>query len=79
MILAHGIIERIGMNLAVDLLDVIDGDTLLRPELHAHVERAAKLLEHELGDHEEATQQLRAILKDSLSGVQARRRASLTA
>lgn len=70
MILAHGVIERIGMSLALDLLDVIDGDTLLRPELHEHVERAAKLLEHELGNDEEATRQLKAALQDSLSGIQ---------
>ena len=71
MILAHSSIERIGMNLALELLDVVDGDTLLRPELHAHVERAATLLKHELGDDEEATNQLKAVLKDNLNGIQA--------
>ena len=71
MILAHGVIDRIGMELALELLDVIDGDASLRPELFAHTERAAKLLEHELGDTEEATQQLKAVLQDALGGIQA--------
>ena len=37
MILAHEINERIGMDLALELLDVINGDVLLRPELHSVV------------------------------------------
>ena len=71
MILAHSIIERIGMNLALELLDVVDGDTLLRPEHHTHVEQATRLLQHEFGDDEEATNQLQAVLKDNLNGIQA--------
>ena len=71
MILAHSIIERIGMNLALELRDIVAGDTLLRPELHAHVERAATRLKHELGANEEATNQLKAVLKDNLNGIQA--------
>ena len=70
MILAHSIIECIGLNLALELLDIVDGDTLLRPELHTHVERATRLLEHELGDDEEATNQLKTVLKDNLNGIQ---------
>jgi len=71
MILAHDLIERIGMDLALELLDVIDGDTLLRPELHASVERAAKLIDAEFGDEAEATAQLRSVLQNALAGLRA--------
>ena len=71
MILAHDIIERIGMDLAVELLDVIDGDALLRPELLSVVERAAKILDHEFGGEAQATAQLKAILHHGLSGLKA--------
>ncbi len=71
MILAHDLIERIGMDLALELLDVIDGDALLRPELRASVERAAKLIEDEFGGEARATAQLQGVLQHALAGFRA--------
>ena len=71
MILAHDLIEQIGMDLALELLDVIDGEALLRPELVSLVGRAARLLDHEFGAEAQATSQVRSVLKHSLAGIQA--------
>ena len=65
MVLAHDIIGRIGVDLAVELLDVIDDDAVLRPELLSLVQQAAKLVADELGDHATATVQLREVLQRS--------------
>ncbi len=71
MILAHDLIERIGVDLALGLLDVIDGDAFLRPELRASVERAAKLIDAEFGDEARATAQLQGVLQHALAGLRA--------
>jgi hypothetical protein len=71
MILAHDLIEQIGMDLALELLDVIDGETLLRPELVSLVSRAARLLDHEFGTEAQATSQVQTVLSDALRGLQA--------
>jgi len=71
LILAHDLIEQIGMDLALELLDVIDGEALLRPELVLLVSRAARLLDHEFGAEAEATRQVRSVLTHALAGIQA--------
>ena len=71
MVLAHSIIERIGIERAVELLDVIDGDEPLRADARAAVERGANLLAHELGEDATATIELRAILERSVVGLRA--------
>ena len=65
MVLAHDIIRRIGVDLAIELLDVIDDDAVLRPELHSRAQRAAKLVADELGDRATATIQLKEALQRS--------------
>ena len=64
MVLAHSVVERVGHDLAVELLDVIDGDALLRADQRLVVEQAAKLLEHEFGEEVEAAHELRGVLQN---------------
>jgi len=71
MILAHDLIKQIGMDLALELLDVIDSDALLRPELVSLVTRASRLLDHELGAEAPAAGQVKSVLTDALTGIQA--------
>ena len=69
MLLAHSIIERIGIERAVELLHVIDGDELLPADARAAMERAANLLAQELGEDAPATLELRAVLERSVVGL----------
>ena len=71
MILAHAIIDQIGIDVAVAILEAADGDAPLDPKLHGVADRAATLLEHELGEHETATQEVRAAVRYRLQGIYA--------
>ena len=71
MILAHGIINQIGVEVSAAILDAVVGDSLLSPELRAFVERAARLLEHEPGPYAESTLEIKTALKYRLEGMKA--------
>ena len=71
MILAHYIIDLIGIELSTAILDVADGDSQLSPELSARAQSAPQILEHELGEFAAATQEVKAVLSHGLQGLKA--------
>ena len=62
MVLAHGIIERLGQDATLHVLDVLEGDAAL--ELHATqvLIELVQTLEYELGAAEAAVRELQAVL-----------------
>ena len=64
MILAHELIDSFGIETAVAILEASDGDVPLGPDMYACADRAATLLEQELGEHEAATQEVRAAVRE---------------
>ena len=71
MILSHHIINTIGIENSTAILDAEEEDCQLSPELRARAEKAAQLLEHELGEFAAAAQEFNTVLKGGLEGLKA--------
>lgn len=71
MILAHSIINLVGIDVAVAILEAADGDVPLGPNMYACADRAGTPLTHGLGEHETAPQEVRATLRHRNQGIRA--------